>query len=109
MVTIENMNQLITNLVKRLPEVEVFPSRVVLFGSYAKGKPHAYSDIDIAIWAKGFEGSKAKDYPKIGPIMKYFSGVQIYPIAENETVDDNPFIEEIEKYGIDYTRVIEKD
>ena len=69
MVAIENMSKLIANLLNKLTPAQIFATRVLLFGSYAKGKSNHYSDIDLAIWAKGFEGSKAIDYPKIGAVM----------------------------------------
>jgi len=41
------------------------PYAVVLFGSYANGEPHEYSDIDIAVIFNGFNGdwlSVSKDF-----------------------------------------------
>jgi len=44
------------------------PHAVVLFGSYANGTPHEYSDIDIAIVFNGFNGdwlAVSKDFWKV--------------------------------------------
>jgi len=43
------------------------PHAVVLFGSYANGTPHEYSDIDIAVVFDGFSGdwlTTSKDFWK---------------------------------------------
>ena len=108
MVTIQAMNEKIANLAEKLKSVEVYPRRILLFGSYAKGIPHAYSDVDLAIWAKGFQGIRALDIEKIAPALREFGDFEIHPFTEFETVDENPFIEEIERYGIDYSHLISK-
>lgn len=106
MVTIQNMNDQISKLAMKLKSIEIYPRKILLFGSYAKGTPHAYSDIDLAIWARGFQGIRSLDIEKIAPALRGFSGFEIHPFTEFETVDENPFIEEIERYGIDYSHLI---
>ncbi len=109
MVTIQAMNQHIAKLIENLKSVQVYPRRIVLFGSYAKGNPHTYSDIDLAIWAKGFQGVRPLDIEKIASALIELSGFEIHPFTEFETSDENPFIEEIERYGIDYSHLIQDD
>ena len=108
MVTIQAMNEMISKLAEKLKSVDVYPRRILLFGSYAKGTPHVYSDVDLAIWAKGFKGIRSLDIEKIAPAMRDFNGFEIHPFTEFETIDENPFIEEIERYGIDYSHLISK-
>jgi len=35
------------------------PSKIILFGSMANGKPHKDSDVDLIIVSKSFEGKKS--------------------------------------------------
>ena len=36
--------------------------QMILFGSYARGRPHDYSDIDVAIISPDFRGGTKRDY-----------------------------------------------
>lgn len=80
------------------------PQKVILFGSYAKGNANDNSDIDLAIWAKGFTGARAIDILKLANILKKNPIVELHPFQANEP--SNPFIEEIIKTGIDYSNLI---
>ncbi|MBO9572652.1 MAG: nucleotidyltransferase domain-containing protein [Chitinophagaceae bacterium] len=78
--------------------------RVVLFGSYAHGKPHKWSDIDVALAADEFDGDGFKD-------ISYFVKINIKPefrLIETCTYNTkdfsarkNPFVSEILKTGIE--------
>ncbi len=46
---------IITHFTRRLGELGVEVSQIILYGSYAKGKPKEYSDIDIAVISPTFE------------------------------------------------------
>lgn len=76
------------------------PVKVILFGSYANGKPDAYSDIDLAVWAEGFEGNLFTDSEKVMKAKRNFVKVELHPYAPQDTADDDPFVAEIEKTGI---------
>jgi uncharacterized protein len=76
--------------------------KVILFGSYAKGTPNKYSDIDVALVSDCFSGFGFED-------RKFFSKINIkksYLEIETKTYptqyfyNSDPFIEEILKYGI---------
>ena len=54
--------QLIRDFIATLRELGFSPERVVLFGSYAKGNPHKWSDVDVAVWDKNFYGEITTDY-----------------------------------------------
>lgn len=43
-------------IVKNLTEKGIPVKYLILFGSYAKGNPKSYSDIDIAVVSPAFEG-----------------------------------------------------
>jgi hypothetical protein len=100
-VTRKALMEKISGLLKDLKGVGYSPSRVVLFGSYAKGNPHAYSDIDLAIWDKHFIGCGTVDIVPIVSIVSRYPGLENHTFAEDETKESNPFIEEILKHGIE--------
>ena len=74
---------------------------VILYGSFAKGTQHEWSDIDVALVADEFEGLPNDHY--------YFASIAIKkPYVRIEAVtyptdyfrEGDPFIEEIKKEGI---------
>lgn len=76
--------------------------RAVLFDSYAHGKPHEWSDIDVAVVADEFRGVDD---------ARYFSGVRIKPDymeistrtynTKEFTPETDPFAEVILEKGIE--------
>jgi hypothetical protein len=50
MLTRNALNQRIDPFIGSLHQAGYGLLRVVLFGSYAKGSPHEWSDIDLAVW-----------------------------------------------------------
>ncbi|MBP6795526.1 MAG: nucleotidyltransferase domain-containing protein [Saprospiraceae bacterium] len=73
--------------------------RVLLFGSYAKGIPHKYSDIDLALFSSKFVENPHKNMELIQcarrlPQMQ----LHLYTLAD---FYDHPFVEEIKKHAIE--------
>jgi len=52
----EKADEIVNFVTKKLIENGMNVYKVVLFGSYYKGKPHKDSDIDIAVISDGFNG-----------------------------------------------------
>jgi predicted nucleotidyltransferase len=100
MVTIAIAKQRVNGLLADLVAAGYSPTRAVLFGSVAKGKAHALSDIDVAIWDEKFTGCKPIDYEHIARIFRKYPRLEVHTFNANETRVDNPFIAEIEKEGI---------
>jgi len=76
-------------------------TKVILYGSFAKGTQHEWSDIDVALVADQFEGLPGDHY--------YFAPIAIKkPYIRIETItyptdyfnEGDPFIDEIKKTGI---------
>lgn len=80
------------------------PTKAVLFGSYAHGKPKETSDVDLAVWDKQFIGLAMVDIEPILSIISKHSRIQLHPLPEGETENENPFISEINKHGIEVYR-----
>jgi predicted nucleotidyltransferase len=106
MVTIKNIERKIAGLLNALDENGFEPCRAILFGSYANGSATESSDLDLAIWAQGFSGNSLVDIEKVAPLLRPFHPIELHPFSANESADDNPFIEEIERTGKDYSYLL---
>ena len=92
------VNTIIHKFIGELSGAGYSPDEVILFGSYAKGKPNRYSDIDIAVWDKKFSGCLPYDIENIKSILSKYSAIELHTFNSNEK--DNPFIREIRTNGI---------
>lgn len=86
-------------------ENNVAIEKILLFGSYAKGNPHQYSDIDLAVFSpqfsdNHFENNEAIQFTKRLPQMQ----LHLYPVKEYE---ENDFVQEIKKHAVDLTATLE--
>jgi predicted nucleotidyltransferase len=75
--------------------------KVILYGSFAKGTQHEWSDIDVAMVADHFTGISFDDqesFPYIGKDPYYRIETKTYPTEYFNESD--PFIEEIKKDGV---------
>jgi predicted nucleotidyltransferase len=77
--------------------------KVYLYGSYAKGTPHEWSDVDVCFFSKAFEGRKSVDITcelmeiawKYNPDICFEQNA--FPTSEIE--NDNPFVKEVLRTG----------
>jgi len=106
MVTIKNIECKNLGLLDALAEIGFEPCRVILFGSYAKGNPKELGDLDVAIWAQGFSGNSLIDIEKVAPLLRPFHPIELHLFGADESSDENPFIEEIERTGKDYSYLL---
>ena len=96
----KRLNNLITQLLD-LVASEINIRGVYLFGSYANGKAHEYSDIDLALVSDDFEGSRFFDKKKINKfLLKTTTDFEIHPYKTEEFTEDDPFVAEILRTGI---------
>lgn len=93
----------INNLVMKFINLisDEFPlSRVYLFGSYAKGNPKDYSDVDFAIVSDNFEDSRFFDKKKLNKyILKTSVDLEVHPFKKEDFTVDDPFVQEILQTG----------
>lgn len=75
--------------------------QAILFGSYATGNYHEWSDIDIALVSDIFEGSRIKDRSKIRKITLSVScDIEVLPYSPKDFTKEDPFVKEIIDSGI---------
>ena len=75
---------------------------VILYGSYAKGTQHEWSDIDVALVADEFTGFYINDkklFPYLN-IKKPYTIIEAITYPTDYFNDGDPFINEIVKTGI---------
>lgn len=76
--------------------------RAILFGSYARGRANQWSDIDIALVSREFQGIGFYDRQKVNPyILKIDTRIEPYPFRPEEFTEDDPFVKEILNEGIE--------
>lgn len=73
----------------------------ILFGSYAKGNSHEWSDIDIALVSEVFIGDRIDDKDKIRKItLSISSELEVIPFSPNDFNEQDPLVKEIIRTGI---------
>ena len=93
----------IHKFVQLLKQQGVVVSKVVLFGSYAKGKTKPDSDIDIAIVSTQFGRDIAEEMMLLRKTaLKVDSHIEPVPLSPDDLNDNySTFAQEIKRHGID--------
>lgn len=72
-----------------------------LYGSYAKGSATPYSDIDVAVVSKDFQGITYFDRQKLNRfIINFDERLELHPFRPDDFTEENPFAAEIIRTGI---------
>ncbi len=73
--------------------------KAYLFGSMYNGQPHAYSDIDLAVWSPDFSDNYFETVEKTAHLKRLHKRIELHPFQLKDTADNNPFIAVIESTG----------
>lgn len=90
-----NIAKKFSNEVKNILPVE----KIFLFGSFASGRNHKWSDIDIAIVVKKIDFDYFDIYKKLGKVTMRLD-TRIEPIILDKSKDYSGFLDTIKKEGI---------
>jgi predicted nucleotidyltransferase len=99
---IETVNRIVRQYINDVKE-KMPIDKVYLFGSYAKGNPHEWSDVDLCFFSKDFEGKRNWDvmtelfFIKTKYDKELLLEPHAFPTSELER--GNPFVEEILETG----------
>jgi predicted nucleotidyltransferase len=99
---IETVNRIVRQYVNDVKE-KMPIDKVYLFGSYAKGTPHEWSDVDLCFFSKDFENKRSWDVMtelfliKAKYDMKLLLEPHAFPTSELDR--GNPFVDEILQTG----------
>ena len=96
-----NIKKTIDNYLEALDRNKIPIKEAILFGSYAAGNYHKWSDIDIALVSDIFAGDRINDKDKIRSItLSISSMIEVIPFAVDDFNLQNPFAKEILQTGI---------
>ena len=74
------------------------PNAIILFGSYANGNPHEWSDIDIAVIVNDFQGNWLETASMLYSLTRRVS-IGIEPHLMDSSYDKSGFVEFVKKTG----------
>ncbi len=96
----ENLNNIINRFIELIKK-DISVDQIYLFGSYAKGTSDEYSDIDLAIVSKDFEGIRFYDRKKLLKyLIKINTDIELHTFKTEDFTTDDPFVAEIIKTGL---------
>lgn len=94
----------IKKFIRALEHEGISVERVILYGSYAKGKARADSDIDVAVVSKDFGKDRVEEGMSLFRIAGGIdSRLEPVPFSLKQYENDTwvPLIYEIKKYGVE--------
>jgi len=102
MLTQDAVIETVRNYARDIEAKGVHLRMVILYGSFAKGTQHEWSDIDVALVADEFTGFAFDDYPlfRYVGIKKPYIRIEAKTYPTDYFQQGDPFIEEIKKTGI---------
>jgi predicted nucleotidyltransferase len=95
----------VKNYLKATPTVGVHAKRAILYGSFAKGNPHEWSDIDLIVIAPEFDGEKQRVHVSGLWRLTAHTDSRIEPVPcgveEWEVDDGRPVLEIARREGVE--------
>ena len=101
--TATEIKKIVRLLAEALDTNKVVIDKIILYGSYAKGSPRPYSDIDIAVISPTFQGKKIMDIQ--ADLARIFSNYLAvveavgYSSKEYQTAEPGTMLGEIKRTG----------
>jgi len=95
------VKNIIDKYLASLKENNIPIKQAILFGSYARGNYHEWSDVDLALVSDIFEGNRIDDRSKIRRItLRVSSDIEVLPYRPQDFNSDDPFVKEIMETGV---------
>lgn len=103
MLTKESAIKTVRNFAAEVKKSGVHLSKVIIYGSYAYGKPNKWSDIDVALVADEFTGTGFNDTAYFARInnKKPYIRIEAKTFPTEYFKKGDPFIDEVKKTGIE--------
>ena len=96
-----NIQRIISDYLVSLKDHGFQIQDAILFGSYAHGNANQWSDIDLALVSREFEGIRFLDKNKIRKItISISSDLEILPFNPKDFTPSDPLVKEILDTGI---------
>ena len=94
------VRDLVNQYLKKLRDHNIHVEKALVFGSRARGGSDNWSDIDIALVSKDFEGIRFKDKDKIRRITLSVSPMlSPLPFRAEDFSENDPFVKHIVETG----------
>lgn len=90
----------ISDYIKLIKKDKISIEKVIVFGSYAKGKSSKWSDIDVCIISPKFKEPFSALHYLLKKSYKIKSIIEPHPYHPKDFVDENPLVWEIKKTGV---------
>lgn len=86
---------------KKLRKAGIRPTRVILFGSYAKGRPRPWSDVDFCVVSNQFGKSSYDEQVRLAKIGKHVNYlIEAHPMNPKDLRGGgHPLADEIKRTG----------
>lgn len=97
----QNIDEIIANYIEKLKR-HIRVEKVILFGSYARGKPRPWSDIDLAVVSPDFHGGTEEDHLLLAKVAREITPqIEAIPYLPDDfqNVDSSSFEAAILKEG----------
>ena len=100
----DKIKKLIEQFLHELEINQIHINKAILFGSYANGTFHEWSDIDLALVSNSFKGDRFKDRDLIRKIkLAVSSSLEPIPYRPEDFTEDDPFVKNIIDTGMNLT------
>ncbi|MCK4260629.1 MAG: nucleotidyltransferase domain-containing protein [Halanaerobiales bacterium] len=96
------IDKLITNFIEALKR-NISVDKIILYGSWAKGNTHEYSDIDLAVFSPNFGHSRLKELQFLSKVAwNIDASIEAIPYSSDKLSINDPatFVYEILHTGI---------
>jgi len=102
----ESVKDIINQYIQKVSK-EIKIEKVILFGSYAKGTTHQYSDVDLAVFSDNFKNSSRIENLKflILKAMDFDLDLEPQPFTVDDYLNPEGFVEEIIRTGIEISSI----
>jgi hypothetical protein len=92
---------LVKRYIAELEKNKIHVKTAILFGSHAKGKAKAESDIDVALVSQAFSGDRFEDRRKIVPLRREIDNrIEPLPFRPEDFENGGILVEEIRSTGV---------
>lgn len=99
----KDISKIIKLYKNRLKKSGIDVTKIILFGSYAHGRPHPWSDLDLCVISEDFGKDSIEETSRINYLANNISPlIEAHPITPHDLAEENVSIAyDVKKYGIE--------
>ena len=100
MLTHRDIRLAIERFLQSCEAVGVRPGKVLLFGSYAKGTAHQWSDVDLAVFSEDFVDNPFENNARIQGTER-IPQLQLHLYPLRDFFGEHPFVEHVKEHAVE--------